>query len=468
MKRREFIQTVASGALALSTAGRMWAQGGAAPQRPNILLCIADDWSWAHTGAYGDSGIRTPTFDRLAREGVLFQNAFASSPSCTASRAALLTGQDFFRLETGANLYGVLPPKFLVYPDLLEAAGYHVGLTRKGWGPGDWKVGGRTRNPSGPDYKNFDAFLAARPINSPFCFWFGSRDPHRPYDAGSGLAAGKKLEDVTVPPFLPDTPAVRSDILDYYLETERFDREVGELIATLEARGELDNTIVVMTSDNGMPFPRAKANLYDFGTKMPLAIRWPRRVSGGRTIDDLVNLIDLALTFLEAAGLQPLPSMTGSSLLPLLTSNRGGLIDPARDAVISGRERHVQMFPCRSIRTADHLLIHNYAPGTVNQDIDGSPTLALLGDPEHARFRDMSSAPRPEFELYDVKKDPAQLTNLANDQAFAGTRGQLTQRLTQTLVKRGDPRSLGNGKFFETAPTTRAIPKGSRPGQTPD
>ena len=455
MKRRQFIQTAAAGALALSVAERALAQDGAAAQRPNVLFCLADDWSWAHAGAYGDKGILTPTFDRLAREGALFQNAFCSAPTCTPSRGSLLTGQDFFRLETGANLWGVLPKEFAVYPDLLEEAGYHVGMTRKGWGPGDWKVSGRTRNPAGPDFKDFDTFLGARPDNSPFCFWFGSREPHRPYQKGSGLAAGKKLEDAMVPPFLPDTPIVRSDILDYYLEVELFDREVGEMLATLEARGELDNTLVVMTSDNGMPFPRAKANLYDYGTQMPLAIRWPGHVASGRTIDDFVSFIDFAPTFLEAAGLQTLPAMTGSSLMPLLTSKQNGHINPARDAVICGRERHVRLYPCRSIRTEEHLLIHNYQPSAINKDIDASPTLALLDKPEYALFREMSLAPRPELELYEVKKDPAQLNNLADNPAHTTTLRQLDERLTRTLIERRDPRALGNGEFFDTAPTTR-------------
>lgn len=175
----------------------------AAPRdsRPNILLAIADDASWAHFGACGDRVIRTPTVDRLAREGVGFTHAFCSSPSCTPSRGALLTGQSFWRLESGGNLWSVLPNKFRVYPDLLEAAGYHVGLQGKGWGPGDFKGGGWTRNPAGPLYKDFATFLRGVPAGKPFCFWYGSSDPHRPYDAGSGARSGLKPELVQVPPF---------------------------------------------------------------------------------------------------------------------------------------------------------------------------------------------------------------------------------------------------------------------------
>lgn len=167
------------------------ARAGAA--RPNILFCFADDWSWPHAGAYGDKVVKTPAFDRVAREGFLFTRAFSAAPSCTASRAAILTGQSPHRLEEGGTLHGYLPKKFPVYPDLLEQAGYAVGFTGKGWGPGNFKAGGRERNPAGPPSKSFDEFLKTVPAGKPFCFWFGSLDPHRPYEKGSGLAAGRSL-----------------------------------------------------------------------------------------------------------------------------------------------------------------------------------------------------------------------------------------------------------------------------------
>ena len=229
--------------------------------RPNIVFAISDDQSHAHTGASGDTVVRTPAFDRLAADGVLFAHAFCSSPSCTPSRGAILTGQECYRLEEGVNLWSSLPSKLRTYPDLLEEAGYHVGYTRKGWAPGRLEPGGRTRNPAGPRYDSFAAFRDAAPEGAPFCFWFGSSDPHRPYEKGSGLASGLRADDVSVPPFLPDVPEVRNDILDYYFEIERFDRELGEILSLLEERGELENTLVIATSDKGMPFHRAKADL---------------------------------------------------------------------------------------------------------------------------------------------------------------------------------------------------------------
>ena len=231
----------------------------AADERPNIVLAIADDWSWPHASAYGAPAVTTPTFDRLARQGVLFDNAFVASPSCTPSRAAILTGQWHWRLEESANLWSTLRFDYPTYTELLERAGYHVGLTGKGWGPGRDAPGGRANNPAGRAYGSFEAFLDARPAGTPFVYWFGSSDPHRDYETGAGVRSGIDAARLQLFPHLPDVRAVREDLADYVFEVHRFDRDVGRLLQVLEQRGELERTIVVMTSDNGMPFPRCKA-----------------------------------------------------------------------------------------------------------------------------------------------------------------------------------------------------------------
>ncbi len=445
----------------------------AAPDpRPNILLCIADDASWHHFRTNGDAIVRTPSFDRVAREGVNFQHAFTSAPSCTPSRGALLSGQHFWRLGEGGNLWSRWPNTAPVYPDLLASAGYRVGLQGKGWGPGDFKFHGREQNPAGPATKDFATFLKAVPPGTPFCFWFGSSDPHRLYDRGSGRAAGLPLEAVKVPPFLPDTPAVRSDLLDYLAEIERFDRDVGRLMEQLEARGELDRTLLVITSDNGFPFPRGKATCYDAGTRMPLVIRWPQRVPGGRVVDDFVSLTDLAPTFLEAAGLKPPSVMTGRSLVPLLVSGKSGRVEAGRDRVFFGRERHANVrvgdlgYPVRALRTADFLYVRNFAPdrwpagdppiyGDVDQanDIAGSPSKQAVvehgQDPALLRLFNLAFGKRPAEELYDLRADPWQLNNLAGDLAYAGPRERLGHELDQELQRTGDPRAVGLGDVFE-------------------
>jgi N-sulfoglucosamine sulfohydrolase len=477
LRRSAVVFAVCAAALIASTSLPQSRVVATAPQRPadvrrpNILFVIADDWSFPHAGAYGDPVVRTPVFDRIAREGVLFRNAFAAAPSCTPSRASLLTGRPVHQLEEGGTLWGSLPAKFDVYPDLLEAAGYVVGSTRKGWGPGNVEAAGRTRNPAGPPFPNFNSFFMQLPKDKPFCFWFGSNDPHRPYDPGAGAKSGLTADKVVVPRFLPDTPEVRADLLDYYSEVERLDREVGEIIAALDAAGQLDNTLIVWTSDNGMPFPRAKANLYDGGTRVPLAIRLPGTVKGGRTLDDFVVLTDLAPTLLDFAGVKAPPTMTGRSLMPLLA----GQSQAGRDRVFLERERHANVrrgdlsYPARAVRTKDFLYIRNFRPerwpaGDPEMyfavgdfgDIDGGPSKDLLltrrTDPSIARFFTLATAKRPAEELFDLRRDPGQLENVARQSAYARTKQDLRAALDRWMRDTADPRATTDDDRWDRYP----------------
>lgn len=443
-----------------------------ARSRPNLLLCIADDWSYPHASIYGDRVVRTPVFDRVAREGVLFTHAFCAAPSCTPSRAAILTGQAPHRLEEGGNLWGFLPSRFPVYTDLLEQAGYVVGFTRKGWGPGEFKAGGRARNPAGAPFASFAEFLKTVPADRPFCFWFGSNEPHRPYEPDSGLRSGMKPEDVTVPPYLPDVPEVRRDMLDYYFEVQRFDREVGEILELVEKSGRAGNTLVAITSDNGWPFPRSKANLYDSGTRVPLAVRWPQRVRGGRTLEDFVNLADLAPTFLEAAGLKPLPEMTGRSLLGLITGREK---PGTRQEMFLERERHAHVrkgnlsYPARAVRTRDFLYIRNLRPDrwpagdpelvhSVGPfgDCDDSPSKQVIlhwrSDPPFVRYFERAFGKRPGEELYDLRKDPAQLDNVAGEPAYAAELADCRARLERWMKQTADPRAISDDDRWDRYP----------------
>ncbi len=277
-------------------------------KRPNILLVLADDQSWLHAGIMGDKVVQTPGFDRIAREGVLFNNAFASCPSCTPSRTAILSGQDIWRTKEAALLMGAMPPDLPLFTHILDSNGYWVGYTGKGWAPGDWAALGLKIDPLVHEYNtrmevqiadgidkrnytdNFKDFLKDRPKDKPFFFWFGSTEPHREYQYGVGQKeAGLDISKVQVPPFLPDNKVVRKDIMDYYYEIMWYDSHLVGMLDELQKAGELDNTIVIVTSDNGMPFPRAKANLYDWGTHMPMAIRWGSKVKPGRVVDDFVD-----------------------------------------------------------------------------------------------------------------------------------------------------------------------------------
>jgi arylsulfatase A-like enzyme len=445
---------------------------GAQPERPNILFALADDWSWPHAGIYGDKFARTPVFDRVAREGVVFNRAYCNSPSCTPSRGAMLTGQASHRLEEGGNLWSILPKKFPVYPDILESAGYFVGYEIKGWGPGSLLGSGRTRNPAGPVFRDFEQFLRDKPAAKPFCYWFGSRDPHRQYVPGSGIAGELKPEDVVVPPFLPDTPEVRRDLLDYYFAVQRFDRRVGDLLQLLEASGQFDRTLVVITSDNGMPFPRAKANLYDYGTHMPLVMRWPGRFRPGTVIDDFVSFCDFAPTFLQAGGLKPLPEMTGRSLLSMIDGKERG----NRDMVFTERERHSNVrkgdlsYPSRAVRTREFLYIRNLKPdrwpvgdpekwkaGGAFGDIENSPAKKVLvegqKDPRYSRLFRLGFDKRPEEELYDLAKDPDEFNNVAGLPEYSEPQRRLRAAVGKWMKDTSDPRALGGGDEFDRYPS---------------
>jgi arylsulfatase A-like enzyme len=434
------------------------AQAPQARQRPNIIFAIADDWGYPHAGAYGYKAARTPTFDQLAKEGMLFGRAHCAAPSCTASRGSILTGQAPHRLEQGGDLWSTLPAKFAVYPDLLEKAGYVVGARPKAWGPG--KVTDRPRPPAGPNFKSFDAFLATVPADKPFCFWLGSVDPHRPYVRAFGEQSGIDPKDVVLPSYLPDTPEIRRDVVDYLAEVKRFDQEAGEMLAALKASGRGDNTLVVMSSDNGWPWPRAKANLYDAGTREPFVARWPGHIKPGSTHDGLISLTDLAPTFLAAAGVEIPKDMTGQSLLPVF---RGETVPPRAEIFVE-RERHARArpdnvgYPARAIVTDRFLLIRNFEPGRwpagdpdvkasqgFFSDIDAGPTKTELldrrDDPAFAKFFAMATEKRPAEELYDLKADPDCLNNLADNSDFAKAKGDLAERLANWMKQTADPRA---------------------------
>lgn len=455
-----------------------------AAERPNVLFCIADDWGWPHAGAYGDVAVKTPNFDRLAKAGVLFEHAYVSSPSCTPCRNSILTGQWHWRLKSGANLWSDLPVGLPVYPLLLEDAGYHVGHSRKSYGPG--RLEGWDRHPAGKNFKSFAAFLKQRPARTPFCFWQGSSDPHRGYKLNSGRESGIDLDKVHLFKHYPDHEVVRSDVADYYFEVQRFDALVGSVVADLERIGELDRTIVVVTGDHGMPFPRCKGNLYDSGVRVPLLAHWPRGIKQpGRSLNDFVSLTDLAPTFLQAAGV-PLPdAMTGQSLLELFDGDHAGHVDPSRQAIFFGKERHCPGqetpnaggAPCRGIRTHRYLYIRNADPerwpaGTPNHeaayefkkgargwlgDCDNGPTKSYIvankdRDAAHRRSYELCFGKRPAEELYDLQADPEQLVNVAGQPAYRAIKAELSDRLSAKLRATGDPRELRDTEPFDHYP----------------
>lgn len=463
-----------------------------AAERPNILFCISDDQSYAHAGANGDPVVQTPAFDRVANEGLRFTHAFCDAPTCGPSRSAILTGQSIWRLEEAGNIHSTLPAKFATYTDELRQAGYKVGATGKAWSPGQLEPGGRTENPAGTLYEgrtlepafkgiritdyagNFEDFMSDVDAGEPFCFWLGTSEPHRAYEDGAGLKTGKDLSKIVVPAVFPDNEIVRSDIADYLVEVEHFDSMVARAIATLEQRGLLENTIIVVTSDHGMPFPRAKASLYDLGSQVPLAIRWPEGIQGaGRVVDSFVNLSDLAPTFLAATGVEIPRMMSARSMTDIFANQE----TTTRDASYVAMERHDgcraggKGYPCRAIRTENFLYIHNFEPtrwpsGSPDAsvcaraipygEIDDSPTKTFMMENRDthgvAALAELSFGKRPAEELYDIANDPYQMTNLAGSRDHQAIQKELRARLFDRLAETQDPRVVGGTADWDYYP----------------
>jgi len=519
--------------LALAASPALAAEPAA---RPNILFCFADDWG-RYASAYAaldaqpsaNSVIKTPNIDAVAARGVLFRNAFVPAPSCTPCRSSLLSGRYFFNTGRGAILQGAIwDAQIPTFPLVLRDAGYEIGKMTKVWSPGtptdapfggqkyafqkagigfnDFSeqaskavTGGKTVEQAKADLYsqvqgNFAEFLKTRDAKKPFCFWFGPTNVHRKWVKGSGKALWGIDPDSLkgkLPKFLPDVPEVRQDFADYLGEAQAFDAYVGLLLKQLKDAGELERTLVVISGDHGAPgFPGGKCNLYDFGTGVALVAAGPG-IKGGRVVDDFVNLMDLAPTFLEVGGVKLPDGMNGKSVWPVLTSDRSGQVAADRDWVVTGRERHVaearagnKPYPQRALRTKDFLYIRNFEPDryplgdpkgvTADQapeaktlendtfaafaDMDASPTKAWLmarrNDAQWKWHYDYAFGKRPAEELYDLAADPGQIKNVAAEPRYTAARQRLAEQLTKILTDAGDPRLIEKDCRFEKSPFT--------------
>ncbi|MBI3209634.1 MAG: sulfatase [Candidatus Solibacter usitatus] len=482
------------------------------PQRPNILFFFADDWG-RYAGVYRDASrgsmsdvVKTPNIDRVAREGVLFTNAFMATPSCTPSRAAVSTGCYSFRTGRTANLRGgswkgaTDPGESLPgFGAMLEKSGYLVRSSYKTL-QANW-LGGKAYQ-RGNTFLRYSQYVSEanapseasrrrkqieaqavegvrrvfeeRLPGQPFFYVHGPINTHRPWVRGSG----KKLWDIDpeslkgkLPEFLPDNETVREDVADYLGEAQALDMMVGAMWNELASRGELENTVVVLSGDNGMGgMPRGKCNLYDFGCRAPLMIRFPGKAKAGHVAEEFVNLMDLAPTFLDMAGIAAPAAMDGRSLVPMLTGAR----DASRDFVVLSRERHVPdaragnlPYPSRAIRTKDFLYIRNFKPDRnpmgdsvpgvedrsyqelaathellTYKDMDASPTKAwiLKHRLDAPQYYDLAFGKRPLEELYDLRADPDQTRNVAAQESYAPQRQRLWERLNKVMRQANDPR----------------------------
>lgn len=490
-------------------------------KRPNILFAISDDQTFAHTSFAGCSFVNTPAFDRVAREGVCFSNCLAGSPGCAPSRSTLVTGRYHWQNEQSGQHASSWMKKYVPFVDLLDANGYVTGRTGKGVAPFQyarnekdslWRATDaagithsniRYKKGSAEDertasgisdvnyFENFKYFVEKVRGDKPFFFWYGATEPHRDYEEGSWQRNGKKLADSKVPEFFPDHEIVRGDLLDYAVEIEWFDLHLQRMLNYLDEIGELENTIVIVTSDNGMPFPRAKANGYEYGVHVPFAIRFPKEFPGGRIVTDPLSFADLAPTILELTQTKPegMMPISGKSIVQTLKSKKQNNVDPDKKYVFAGRERHSSSrylnwgYPQRIIRSRDNLLIWNMKPerwpagdqqaykkGPNSElapmygidekgkhhsewaftDIDAAPTKSFIienwKDETIKPYFDLAHAKRPEFEFFDAKNDPFCLNNLSGKPEFAAIETEMKDVLMKELVKSADPRVVGPDK----------------------
>ncbi len=459
--------------------------------RPNILFAIADDASFPHMGAYGCTWVNTPGFDRVAENGLLFMNAYTPNAKCSPSRACILTGRNSWQLEEAANHVPYFPDKFITFMESLGDNGYFVGHTAKGWAPG--QVGernGKKRELTGPafndkkidppaeyisnnDYaENFRDFLTAKPDSLPFCFWYGSTEPHRRYEYGAGIEkGGKQLSDIDeVPDFWPQNDTIRTDMLDYAFEIEYFDQHLTRMLDMLEEAGELDNTIVIVTADNGMPFPRVKGQAYELSNHLPFAIMWPAGIEQpGTEIEEYISFIDIAPTLTQLADISPdeseMQAMQGRSITYFFEQQPND--SAAWNHVLIGKERHDigrpndGGYPIRGIVKNDYLYVRNYEPDrwpagnpeTGYLNTDGSPTKTFILDHRQTsgleKHWEMNFGKRPTEEFYNISTDPYCVRNLAFDPEVAPIMESMKTQMVAELKAQGDPRMFGRGAIFD-------------------
>ncbi len=463
-------------------------------EKPNILIIMLDD-AGIDMSAYGSTFVKTPAFDFVAQNGILLKKAYTPNAKCAPSRAAMMTGRNSWQLEGAANHWIFFPPHIKTCFETLRDNQYNIGFTGKGYQPGkalDYE--GKNRNLLGKEYSNlklqtptpdiskidyagnFDDFLNQN-TQKQWAFWVGINEPHRPYQYHTGVDKAKKSVDMIskVPSFWPDCDSVRNDMLDYALELEYADAQVQKILNSLKEKNMLDNTLILFTSDHGMPFPRMKGNQYERSNHIPMAIMWNKGIATpNRKIDDYISFVDITPTILAAAGIKEnqtgmLP-ITGKSLLPILQSNKAGQIIKERNFVMVGQERHDigrpndVGYPIRGLHKNNMLYLKNYEtnrwpacnPETGYLNCDGGTTKTYILNQRRnnvsKEFWQLCFGKRPSEELYDISKDPDCVKNLIQNKTYAATLKAMQTEMETKLKAQGDYRMSGYGYLYEQAP----------------
>jgi arylsulfatase A-like enzyme len=457
-------------------------------ERPNIVFIIADDMAWDDSGAYGHPRIQTPNLDKLAQEGMRFDNAFLTTSSCSPSRTSIITG--LYPHNTNAEqLHWPLPADKITFVEQLKASGYWTAQAGK-WHMGeaikdrfdlveDVGTKGFQLSPTGEKTKqlgdgsgceNWISTLQKRPNDKPFFLWLAAVDPHRPYSEGI-IETPHALEDVVLPPYFPDTKEVREDFAHYYNEITRLDHYVGEVIDELDKEGVSENTLILFISDNGRPFPRDKTTLYDGGIKTPWIVKWPAQVQPNSVCNNLVSSIDIAPTFMAIAGLDGLPTFEGIDFSNLL----GNPEKEVRDIIYAEDHWHDYEDYTRAVRTKKHKYIRNFypdLPNTPSADAFVGGTFAAMrklkdkGELTKAQLSCFLPS-RPEEELYDIVNDPYELENLAKDPDHRETLALLKAELKhmRKLTQDSLPKFRTPDEFDRETGKSNSLRKRPRPSK---
>lgn len=476
-----------------STAAMMWWLGvagavafAAAPRsdRPNIVLIVSDDHGLDALGAYGNPVVKTPNLDALAADGTRFTAAFCTTASCSPSRAVILTGQQNHRngmygLEHDEHHFNSFA-KVRSLPVRLAETGYRTARIGKFHvGPeevfkfGTVLSGGAANDPKSLGRSPVEMAEQSRSViaakdERPFFLYYATDDPHRanavlpngqptfdtypqPNRFGNRSEGYPGVQEVTysptdvrVPAYLPDNAVTRAELAEYYQSISRLDQGVGRLIEILKETGNYENTLIVYLSDNGAAFPGAKTTLYEPGIKLPLIVRAPGRVQPGALQTAMVSWVDIAPTLLDVAGAAVEPAdFDGRSFRAGLDG--GELL--GRDEVFASHTFHqvTMYYPMRAVRSRDCKLIHNLASALTYpsaRDLVQSPTWisVMKSDPQRLGKRSVQAyLHRLEFELYDLKRDPDELNNLADDPAHQALKHELIEKLKAFQTATRDP-----------------------------
>lgn len=451
--------------------------------KPNFIILIADDISQEDIGCYGHPVMQTPNINRLAANGIRFDNTFLTASSCSPSRTSIITGR--YPHNTGAcELHSPIPEGQVVFPQVLKDNGYYTAQA------GKWHFGNEPVKPSGVALKAFDRsggsgkdgggpsgaemwvkYLQQRPADKPFFMWFAAHDAHRTWD-DEIFTKRYQTEDVIVPPYIVDDKQTREDLVCYYNEVTRFDYYVGQVVKELEKQKILDNTFIIVMADNGRPFPRDKTRFYDSGIKTPFVVHYPGEMPQKELVSNsLLSVIDIAPTILELAGCKVGKTFQGMSFKKLLQSPDKNF----RDYVFAEHNWHDYKAYERMVRSKDLLYIENGLPGQnmigPKDALDGGAGQSLKAGFENGTLSELQGrvyqSIQPEVELYHIPSDSLQITNLSGREKYKKAEKQLKKVLHNWQKQTHDSQPSNLTKdWYSRIDGTATDDKGSR-GEMP-